>query len=59
MRARVVLLALGMFVLGLVAHRTHLIWSRVQAFEARLKAWGVHPEVELLGQYSRNSESLT
>ena len=59
MRLRVVLLAFCMFVLGVIAHRNQYIPSQVRGLEARLKAFGVHPDVVLAGQYSRNSESLT
>jgi cytochrome c2 len=59
MKISVFLLAFGMFVCGVIAQKNHYIPDQVRGLEARLKALGVHPEVVLAGQYSRNNESLT
>lgn len=59
MKIRVFLLAFGMFGFGAIAQKNHYIPSQVREVGARLQTLGVHPEVVLAGQYSRNNEALT
>jgi cytochrome c2 len=55
---RVFLLSIGMFALGVFAHKGHYIPKQVRALESRLEAWSVRPELVLAGQYSQNRERL-
>src|SRR5262245_423424 len=56
---RLLLLSIGMFTLGALAHKGHYIPRVIRELELGLRAWSLNPEVALAEQYSRNSERLS
>jgi hypothetical protein len=51
-------LTIGMFVLGVVAHKHHYIPTAFRDADLQLRAWSVSPEAVLSGQYSQDRERL-
>lgn len=59
MRSRhTIVLAIGMFVMGVTAQKYHYLHDQLRNVTMQIRAWGVHPEAVLSGQYLQDRETL-